>query len=158
MNKFVATLAGTLLFSVAQAGTLERQLVGQWLSQCKQASGSYMQITSRFTADGKYSARSKFYLDPGCTQAMEMEMVSSGNYRLGGQLTAEGGEAAREIDIDVVEMRSGQMQLPGAGQRITQIIAIIDGRMVFGDAPGLQSVTAGERPRKLNKQFYSHKQ
>lgn len=158
MKKSMAILAGTLLAFTTRAETLDRQLVGQWLSQCKPASGSYVQVSSRFSADGKYAAKSKFYLDPGCSDAMDMEMVSSGRYRLGRRVTATGGETAREIDIDVVELRSGQLQLPGAGQKILQIIAIIDGRLIFGDAPGLQAVTAGERPRKLNRQFYSHRQ
>ncbi|WP_237055026.1 hypothetical protein [Microbulbifer sediminum] len=158
MNRFLVTLASAFVAAGAHAGRLDQQLVGKWLSQCKAASGKYVRIASEFNDAGEYRARSRFYLDPQCTDAMNMDMVSTGRYRLGEPLALDDGRAAREIDIDVVEMRSGQMQLPGAGRQIHQIIAIIDGRLVFGDAPGVQAVTGGERPRKLNLQFYSHKQ
>ncbi len=151
-------VAGLLAATQAQAAELDRELVGKWQSQCKKASGNYLQITSHFSADGAYSAKTAFYIDADCTETMGMEIVSTGSYRLGRTLAAEGGESAWEIDIDVRELLSGGMQLPGSGQRIAQIVAIIGGKLVFGDAPGLQSVTGGARPQKLNHQFYSRKQ
>lgn len=159
MNKLMAILvAGLLAATQSQAAELDRELVGKWRSQCKKASGNYLQITSSFSADGAYTAKSVFYTDAACKQSMGVELVSSGEYRLGKSLTAEGGESVREIDIDVHEMESGGLQLPGRGQKIAQIIAIIDNKLIFGDAPGLQAVTGGERPQKLNHKFYSRKQ
>ncbi|MFI2811693.1 MULTISPECIES: hypothetical protein [Microbulbifer] len=162
MSRTLATLAATLLATGIHADTgtesLDQQLVGKWLSQCKETSGRYVQIASEFSDAGRYRARSRFYLDASCTNAMSMDIVSTGRYRLGKPLALASGKTAREIDIDVAEMRSGQMELPGAGQQIQQIIAIVDGRLVFGDAPALHAVTGGARPQKLNLQFYSHKQ
>ena len=159
MNKTITILLGGLLAAAgAQAESLDKQLQGTWRSLCKQTSGNYVQITSSFTAAGAYAARSKFYTDANCSVPMALEIESTGSYRLGPSITTAGGETAREIDIDVKELRSGEMNLPGSGQTITQIITIIDHKLIFGDAPGLQAVTAGERPRKLNKNFYSNKQ
>lgn len=159
MNRIFAILLGGLLAaSGVQAESIDKQLLGTWRSQCKQTSGNYLQVTSRFKASGTYEARSRFYTDADCSTPMALEIESKGNYQLGRPITTADGETAREIDIDVKELRSGEMNLPGSGQTITQIIAIIDHKLVFGDAPGLQAVTAGERPRKLNKNFYSNKQ
>ena len=159
MNKIFAILLGGLLAANSvQAESLEQQLQGTWRSQCKRASGNYLQITSRFNATGAYEARSRFYTDADCKTPMALEIKSKGLYQLGQSVTTADGDSAREIDIDVKQLHSGGLDLPGRGQVIAQIIAIIDNKLIFGDAPGLQAVTAGERPQKLNKNFYSHKQ
>ncbi|SHF02781.1 hypothetical protein SAMN04487965_1200 [Microbulbifer donghaiensis] len=152
------SVAALLAATQVQAAQLDKQLTGKWQSLCKKASGSYLQITSFFSTDGYYSAKSVFYSDAACRASTGMEIVSNGKYRLGRSLTAVGGESAQEIDIDVHELIGGGLQLPGSGQKIAQVIAIIDGKLVFGDAPGLQAVTSGERPQKLNHKFYSRKQ
>lgn len=155
----MATLvAGLLAATQVQAAGLDGELAGKWKSLCKKASGNYLQITSSFSAAGAYTARSVFYTDAACTRSKGVEITSRGKYHLGRPLTAAGGEPAREIDIDVHELQSGGIQLPGRGQKVAQIIAIIDDKLIFGDAPGLQAVTGGERPQKLNHQFYSRKQ
>ena len=159
MNRIFAILLGGLLAaSGVQAESMDQQLQGTWRSQCKRASGNYLQIISRFNATGAYEARSRFYTDAECKTPMALEIESKGRYQLGPSITTADGDTAREIDIDVKQLRSGGLDLPGSGQIISQIIAIIDNKLIFGDAPGLQAVTAGERPRKLNKNFYSHKQ
>lgn len=159
MYKLTAiAVAGLLATSVTQARSLSSELVGQWQSQCKKASGRYLQVISHFSEAGDYKAKSAFYTDAGCKAPMGMEIVSTGKYRLGSLLTTPGGDQAQEIDLEVRELHSGGMTLPGAGEQVYQIIAIIDGRLVFGDAPGLPAVTGGQRPTKLNKNFYSNKQ
>ncbi|WP_139304829.1 hypothetical protein [Microbulbifer marinus] len=155
MAVFVVALVAT---TQAHAAQLDKQLTGKWQSLCKKASGNYLRITSSFSADGYYSAKSVFYTDAACKETNGVEIISNGKYRLGRSLTAAGGESAREIDIDVHELVSGGLQLPGSGQKIAQVIAIIDDKLIFGDAPGLQAVTGGERPQKLNHKFYSRKQ
>ncbi|MBB3059296.1 hypothetical protein [Microbulbifer rhizosphaerae] len=157
-NRLAILVAGLLATVQVQAAELDKELVGDWLSLCKKASGNYLQVTSSFTADGDYTAKTVFYTDAECKRTMGMEVISSGKYRLGESVSAEGGESARQIDIDVHELRSGDMQLPGGKQKILQIITIIDGKLIFGDAPGIQAVTKGERPQKLNHTFYSRKQ
>ncbi len=151
-------MAGLLATGTAYAKGLSGELVGQWQSQCKQASGRYLQVSSRFTAAGEYRAKSTFFIDAGCKTPMGMEIVSTGRYRLGEMRTTVDGDRAQDIDLEVNELQSGGMTLPGVGERVTQIIAIIDGKLVFGDAPGLPAVTGGQRPTKLNKSFYSNKQ
>ncbi|KUJ83321.1 hypothetical protein AWR36_005485 [Microbulbifer flavimaris] len=159
MYKLIAIAVASLLATgTVHAKSLSNQLVGQWQSQCKKASGRYLQVISRFTEAGEYRATSNFYTDSACSAPMGMEIVSTGRYRLGALFTTAAGESAQEIDLDVGELRSGGMTLPGAGERVHQIISIIDGRLVFGDAPGLPAVTGGQRPTKLNKNFYSNKQ
>lgn len=159
MKNLMAILVASLLAATqTQAAVLDRELPGKWQSLCKKASGNYLRITSSFSIDGAYTAKSVFYTDAGCKQSMGVEINSRGKYRLGSSLTAEGGESVREIDIDVHELQSGGMQLPGRGQKVAQIIALIDNKLIFGDAPGLQAVTGGERPQKLNYKFYSRKQ
>lgn len=159
MKKPMAILAAGLLAATqTQATVLDQKLPGRWQSQCKKASGNFLQITSSFSADGDYTAKTVFYTDAACQQSMGVEVFSRGKYRLGRSLSAAGGESVREIDIDVHDLQSGGIQLPGKGQKIAQIIAIIDGKLIFGDAPGLQSVTGGERPQQLNYKFYSRKQ
>ncbi|WP_193161383.1 hypothetical protein [Microbulbifer hainanensis] len=158
--KYLMTIlaAGLLSASQTEAATLEKALPGQWLSLCKKASGNYLQITSNFSADGAYAAKSVFYADAACKQSTGVEVVSRGKYRLGNSVSTARGASAREMDIDVRILESGGIQLPGKGQQIAQIVTIADDKLIFGDAPGLQAVTGGTRPQKLNYQFYSRKQ
>ena len=157
-NLMIILVAGLLAATQTQAATLENALPGQWLSLCKKVSGNYLQVTSNFSADGAYSAKSVFYADAACKQSTGVEIVSRGKYRLGSAVPTASGASVREMDIDVHTLKSGGLQLPGKGQHIAQIVTITDKKLIFGDAPGLQSVTGGERPQKLNYKFYSRKQ